>query len=89
MDDSDSVIWYMVVTSEQKTTPPNELIGLSLSKIMMKRTKILLLNVLAHIAGVNIEVIKKKPQTTNHSKHTKSQQKSTIKEENIRKVLQL
>lgn len=56
---------------------------------MIKRTKILLLNVLAHIAGVNTEVVKKPPQTINHSKHTKPQQKSTIKGENIRKALQL
>lgn len=46
----------MVVTSELKNTPPNDFIGLSLSKLVMKRTKILLLTVLAHIADVNTEV---------------------------------
>lgn len=61
---------YMVVTAEQKNTPPNDFIGLSLSKLMAKRTKILFLTVLDHIADVSTEVGKKKKTST--QKHSKS-----------------
>ena len=45
-----------IVTSEQKTTPPNDFTALLLSKRMIKRTNILLLTVLAHVVDVNTEV---------------------------------